>query len=136
MSLLTVTAVQRQTLRDKASTLDNMSQTYGESARTPTAEEAAIVQTAIDAMSAAIAVINGTSGAATVANGATVAVRNSAGADSHNGTAVVASGTLTGINLADTVALADNGDTVPATGTGTTATLVVAAGVLTGVTLA
>ncbi|ALA46462.1 hypothetical protein BF2512_05 [Dickeya phage BF25/12] len=136
MSLLTVTAAQRQTLRDKASTLATLSQTYGESARTPTAEEAAIVQTAIDAMSAAITVINGTSGAATVANGATVAVRNSAGADSHNGTAVVASGTLTGINLAATVALADNGDTVPATGTGTTATLVVAAGVLTGVTLA
>ena len=136
MSLLTVTAIQRQILRDKASTLATLSQTYGESARTPTAEEAAIVQTAIDAMSAAIAVINGTSGAATVANGATVAVRNSAGADSHNGTAVVASGTLTGINLAATVALADNGDTVPATGTGTTATLVVSAGVLTGVTLA
>ena len=136
MSLLTVTAAQRQTLRDKASTLATLSQTYGESARTPTAEEAAIVQTAIDAMSAAIAVINGTSGSASVANGATVAVRNSAGADSHNGTAVVASGTLTGINLAATVALADNGDTVPATGTGTTATLVVAAGVLTGVTLA
>lgn len=136
MSLLTVTAAQRQTLRDKASTLATLSQTYGESARTPTAEEAAIVQTAIDAMSAAIAVINGTSGAATVANGATVAVRNSAGADSHNGTAVVTAGTLTGINLAATVALADNGDTVPATGTGTTATLVVAAGVLTGVTLA
>lgn len=136
MSLLTVTAAQRQTLRDKASTLATLSQTYGEDARTPTAAEAAIVQTAIDAMSAAIAVINGTSGSASVANGATVAVRNSAGADSHNGTAVVASGTLTGINLAATVALADNGDTVPATGTGTTATLVVAAGVLTGVTLA
>lgn len=136
MSLLTVTAAQRQTMRDKASTLATLSQTYGESARTPTADEAAIVQTAIDAMSAAIAVINGTSGSASVANGATVAVRNSAGADSHNGTAVVATGTLTGINLAATVALADDGDTVPATGTGTTATLVVADGVLTGVTLA
>lgn len=96
MSLLTVTAAQRQTLRDKASTLASLSQTYGENARTPTAEEAATVQAAIDAMSAAIAVINGTSGAASVTNG----------------------------------------DTVPATGTGTTATLVVANGVLTGVTLA
>lgn len=136
MSLLTVTAAQRQTLRDKASTLATLSQVYGENARTPTTAEAAIVQTAINAMSAAIAVINGTSGAATVANGATVAVRNSAGADSHNGTSVVASGTLTGINLAATVALVDNGDTTTATGTGTTATLVVANGVLTGVTLA
>ncbi|ANT45349.2 putative Rz-like lysis protein [Pectobacterium phage PP16] len=136
MSLLTVTAAQRQTLRDKASTLATLSQTYGESARTPTAAEAAIVQSAIDAMSAAIAVINGTAGAASVANGATVAVRNSEGADSHNATAVVASGTLTGVNLAATVALVDNGDTVAATGTGTTATLVVTDGVLTGVTLA
>lgn len=96
MSLLTVTAAQRQALRDKASTLATLSQTYGESARTPTEEEAAIVQTAIDAMSDAIAVIGGTSGYASVANG----------------------------------------DTVPATGTGTTATMVVVAGVLTGVTLA
>lgn len=96
MSLLTVTAAQRQTLRDKAITLATLSQTYGESARTPTAEEAAIVQAAIDAMSDAIAVIGGTSGHASVANG----------------------------------------DTVPATGTGTTATMVVVAGVLTGVTLA
>lgn len=91
MSLLTVTAAQRQTLRDKASTLATLSQVYGENARTPTAEEAAI-----DAMSTAIAVIGGTSGNASVANG----------------------------------------ETVPATGTGTTATLVVAGGVLTGVTLA
>lgn len=136
MSLLTVTAEQRQTLRDKASTLASLSQTYGEDARTPTTAEAAIVQTAIDAMSAAIAVINGTSGDATVANDATVAVRNSAGAESHDGKAVVDSGTLKGINLAATVALVDNGATTTATGTGTKATLVVADGVLTGVTLA
>lgn len=135
MSLLTVTAAQRQTLRDKASTLATLSQTYGESARTPTAAEAAIVQTAIDAMSAAIAVINGSTGAASVSNGDTVAVRNSAGADSHNGTAVVASGALTGINMADTVALVDNGDKVAATGTGAFATAVIVNGVLTGVTL-
>lgn len=96
MSLLTVTATQRQNLRDKASTLATLSQVYGENAHTPTAEEAAIVQTAIDAMSTAIAVIGSTSEYASVANG----------------------------------------ETVPATGTGTTATLVVAAGVLTGVTLA
>ena len=136
MSLITVTAAQRQALRDKASILAALSQVYAESARTPTAGEAATVQVAIDAMSAAIAVINGTSGSASVANGATVAVRNSEGADSHNATAVVAAGALTGVNLSATVALVDDGDTVPATGTGTAATLVVEAGVLTGVTLA
>lgn len=135
MSLITATATQRQTLRDKASTLASLSQGYAESARTPTTEEAAIVQTAIDAMTAAISAIGGGT-TATVANGATVAVQNSAGADSHNATAVVASGALTGVKLAATVAMVDNGDTVSATGTGTTATLVVAAGVVTGVTLA
>lgn len=135
MSLITATAAQRQTLRDKASTLASLSQGYAESARTPTTEEAAIVQTAIDAMTAAISAIGGGT-TATVANGATVAVQNSAGADSHNATAVVASGALTGVKLAATVAMVDNGDTVSATGTGTTATLVVAAGVVTGVTLA
>lgn len=73
---------------------------------------------------------------AVLANSGAVSVRNSAGADAHAGTAVVAAGVLTGVNLAATVGLVDNGDTVPATGTGTTATLVVAAGVVTGVTLA
>lgn len=135
MSLTTVTAAQRLALRDKAVQLSVLAQDYAESARTPTAAEAAVVQSAIDAMSAAIAVINGTSGAATVANGATVPVQNSAGADAHNATAVVASSTLSAVKLAATVALVDNGDKVAATGSGAFATAVVANGVLTGVTL-
>jgi len=135
MSLISVTAAQRLTLRDRAVQLATVSQDYAESFRTPTTAEAAVVQAAIDAMTAAIAVINGTAGSASVANGATVAVRNSAGADSHNATAVVASNALTGVNLAATVALVDNGDKVAATGTGAFATAVVANGVLTGVTL-
>lgn len=49
---------------------------------------------------------------ATVANGDTVAVRNSAGADSHNATAVVTDDALTGVNLAATVAMVDNSDVV------------------------
>lgn len=50
---------------------------------------------------------------ATVANGETVAVRNSVGADSHNATAVVTGGTtLTGVNLASTVAMVDNAEAV------------------------
>lgn len=51
-------------------------------------------------------------GSVAVANGDTVAVRNSAGADSHNGTAVVTGSTLTGLNLASSVALVDNGDAI------------------------
>lgn len=49
---------------------------------------------------------------ASIANGQTVAVRNSAGADSHNSTAVVAGSSLTGTNLAATVAMVDNADAV------------------------
>lgn len=135
MSLLTVTATQRLTLRDTALQLAVAAQDYAESFTTPTAAEAAVVQSAINAMSAAIAVIGVTSGAASVANGATVPVQNSAGADPHNGTAVVATGSLNGVKLAATVALVDNGDKVAATGTGAFATAVVANGVLTGVTL-
>lgn len=78
---------------------------------------------------------------ATIADGATVAVRNSAAADSHNATAVVADGsTLTGVNLASTVAMVDNSDVVSVrTSTGVdghNATAVVAAGAITGVNLA
>jgi hypothetical protein len=79
---------------------------------------------------------------ALVGNAATVAVRNSAGADSHNGTSVTTTqGALTGINLAATVAMVDNSDSVPllpsagttpAQGNGIAA---VAAGVVTGVRL-
>lgn len=76
---------------------------------------------------------------AVLANGATVAVRNSAGADSHNATAVVAAGAITGVNLAATVALLDTADTVPvqnsagaAIGTGTAT---VAAGVASNIRL-
>ncbi|URA06998.1 hypothetical protein P9A47_gp30 [Xanthomonas phage Elanor] len=55
----------------------------------------------------------GPGGGASIANGATVSVRNSAGADAHSGTAVVAGSTLTGINMAATVALVDTADTIP-----------------------
>lgn len=76
--------------------------------------------------------------AAVLKQGQNVAVRNSAGADSHNATAVVTGGALTGVNLAATVALVDNADAlvVPVTGTyATTATFTVAAGVITSIAL-
>lgn len=66
-----------------------------------------------------------------VSNSDTVAVRNSAGADSHNGTAVVANHALTGINLAATVAMVDSGDAV--TIGEDTYTFTVAAGVITNI---
>lgn len=79
---------------------------------------------------------------AVIGNGATVAVRNSAGADSHNATSVTTTqGALTGVNLAATVAMVDNSDSVPLLpATGTTpaqgsGTAAIAAGVVTGVRL-
>jgi len=76
---------------------------------------------------------------AIVANGGTVSVRRSTGADGHNATAVVANSALTGVNLAATVTMVDNGDTltgVAPTGTYTnTVTFTVAAGVITAIAL-
>lgn len=79
-------------------------------------------------------------GGAVVANGATVPVVNSAGADSHNATATVTGTTLTNVQLAATVALVDNADAVPirnsaGTVVGSSGAAVVAAGVQTAVTL-
>ncbi|MBI0437120.1 hypothetical protein [Dickeya dianthicola] len=48
-----------------------------------------------------------------LANAVSVAVRNSAGANSHNGASVITNaGVLTGINLPDTTAMIDNGGAV------------------------
>ncbi len=48
-----------------------------------------------------------------LANAVAVAVRNSAGANSHSGTSVVTTaGALTGVNLPATTAMIDNGDAV------------------------
>lgn len=78
---------------------------------------------------------------AILANGATVAVRNSAGADSHNGTAVVAASAVTGVNLGATVAMVDNADAVTVQNSAGTAVAgshaaAVSAGVLSNVKLA
>lgn len=87
------------------------------------------------------AVANVNSAGASVANGDTVAVHNSAGADSHNATAEVAANALTDVKFAATVAMVDNADTVVVKNSaGTTITgthsAEVALGVLTDVKLA
>ena len=74
---------------------------------------------------------------AAVANGSVVPVRNSANADSHNGTADTTSGSVV-VKLAATVAMVDNGDAlvIPVTGVyATTATISVANGVPTAIVL-
>ena len=70
-------------------------------------------------------------------NGDVVSVRNSAGTDSHNATAVMSGSTLIGVNLAATVAMVDNGDTtnVEPSGEFTEAvTFTVADGAITAIT--
>lgn len=139
MSLVTATAAQRIALRNTATNLSEQTQVYAQSAATPTAEEAAIVQPYIDAAQAAITAVG--AGGATVANGATVAVVNSASADSHNATATVTGSTLTNVKLSATVAFVDNADTITVQNSAGTAvagthTATVAVGVLSNVKLA
>jgi len=139
MSIVTATAAQRAELQAALAQCGKDLHHFSERGNTPSTDEAAELAATIARAQAALAAAGYSSvptGSAVVANSGTVAVRNSAGADSHNATAVVTGTTLTGVNLAATVALVDNGDTTTATGTGTTATLVVANGVVTGVTLA
>lgn len=80
-------------------------------------------------------------GGAEINNGDTVAVVNSAGADSHNSTATVTAGSLTNVKLAATVAMVDQSDTVTiqnsaGTGVAGSHTATVTAGVLANVKLA
>lgn len=77
-------------------------------------------------------------GSAPVGNGVPVQVRNSAAADAHPAVSVVTAGALTGVNLAATVAMVDNSDTVVIQNSGGTVkgasgTAVVANGVVTAV---
>ncbi|CAN7495036.1 hypothetical protein LJR231_003470 [Phyllobacterium sp. LjRoot231] len=79
---------------------------------------------------------------AQVLNGGTVPVRNSLAADSHNATAVVTGSTLTGVDLASTVVMVDNADTLTQISDSTnvangrvTGTATVAAAVLSNVQL-
>lgn len=84
---------------------------------------------------------NNASAAASVLDGATVAVHNSAGADSHNATAEVSANLLTDVKFAATVAMVDDTDVIVVKNSaGTTVTgthhAEVAVGVLTDVRLA
>lgn len=80
-------------------------------------------------------------GSVVLANGATVAVVNSASGDSHNATATVTGTTLTNVKFASTIAMVDSADTVvvhnsAGTNVAGTHTAEVAVGALTDVKLA
>lgn len=81
------------------------------------------------------------SASAAVADGDTIAVQNSAGADSHNATATVANNAISAIKFPATVAMVDNVDTVTVKNSAGssiagTHSASVASGVLSNVTLA
>lgn len=141
MSFSTITAAQRLEIRDSAVQVASVTQPFAQNGLAPTAAELALITPVLSNCAAALGVAGATGLPATqaiVANGNTVAVRNSAGAASHNGTAVVAGGAVTGVNLAATVAMVDSGTaiTVPVTGTyATKITPTVVAGVITGFVL-
>lgn len=144
MSLTSITPAQRATLSGTLQNAGKATTDFTENSKALAADRAAeilpVVQKAVDALTVAglaSAPLPATS--AVVANGATVAVRNSAGANSHNGTAVVAASAVTGINLPATAAMVDNAQAltgVAPTGTYTnTVTFTVANGVITGIAL-
>jgi hypothetical protein len=71
-----------------------------------------------------------------VGNGDTVVVKNSAASVSKNGVAAVASGDITGVALASSVALVTDADVFAGvTGSGTTATITVTNGVISAIAL-
>lgn len=138
------TNAQRETLKNAAIRLDkaiNASRDGGIEAGTKAPNvDVDVVGAAAAAALSAVGYSGNSSTDVTVSNGDSVSVLNSASADSHTGTAVVASGALTGVTLAATVAMVDNSDSVsilPASGStaSATGTAAVASGAVTGVRL-
>lgn len=143
MSLVSITASKRYDVGYRLNIAANLTQRFINGVNPITAtQEAEIAVPLQNAAAAALAVAGYyalPAGTATVADNDVVPVKNSAGTSTVDATAVVASnGVLSGLNLAATVAMVDNGDalTVPVTGTyTTTATISVANGVVTGIVL-
>lgn len=111
-------------------------------------DEVAVASSSAEALGTGLAVVaegtlsvNLPATVAGVESADTVAVVNSAGADSHNATATVASGAITNVKLAATTAFVDNTDAVTVHNSAGTAVAgshvaTVAAGVLSNVKLA
>lgn len=135
------TQAQLKAARNAAINLSNVTQPYAQGDTALTVEASAgpraVVKAAADAAIAACAAIGGTGSgtSAAVANGATVNVENSAGALDSNGTAVVAAGALTSVQLPATKTILTNAlkfSGVTITGSGTFFTPTITNGVLTG----
>lgn len=137
MSIATITAAQRIEVRDECTRAALYMQKWAQDAKTPTATDVTESATSLNAAAAALAVAGAAPGGtfATVANGATVNVENSAGALDSPATAVVAAGVLSGVNLASTKTILTNAlkfSGVTITGSGTFFTPTIVNGVMTG----
>jgi hypothetical protein len=112
-------------------------QRWAQDAKTPTSTDVTESAVSLNAAAAALAVAGASPGGAfaTVSNGDSVNVENSAGALDSPATAVVASGVLTGVNLASTKTILTNAlkfSGVTITGSGTFFTPTIVNGVMTG----
>lgn len=137
MSIATITAAQRIEVRDECARAALYMQKWAQDAKTPGAADVTDSNVSLNAAAAALAVAGAAPGGtfATVANGATVNVENSAGNLDSPATAVVAAGVLTGVNLAATKTILTNAlkfSGVTITGSGTFFTPTIVNGVLTG----
>lgn len=115
MSFSTITAAQRLEIRDSVVQAAAATQPFAQNGLAPTAAELALITPVLDNCAAALTVAGSTGLPATsavVSNAGSVAVVNSASADSHNATATVAAGALTNVKLAATVAMVDNADAI------------------------
>lgn len=150
MSFQSITSAQRVEIRDSAVQVATTAQKFVQDARTPAADAQGAVNTALNAMAAALLVAGITGLPATsavVANGGSVPVQNSAGAAIGTATATVAASTLGNVKLPATIAGIGSGAavTVPITfvtartagATATVAaTVTVANGVITAISIA
>lgn len=142
MTIETATPEAQYEVRRRSVIAADATQRFANRADPITAGQAADIDTALTALLTALTAAG--FGApvdplvASVANGATVNVENSAGDLDSPGTAVVAASAITGVRLAATKTILTSGTKVNAvavTGTGNFATPTIAAGVLTGIVL-
>lgn len=136
MSFDTATPAQRLKVRDTALQSYAVTQPFAQTQRAPTTAELAKITPVLEAASDALLAV-GIGGAdplpdtsAIVENGDTLPLKTSAGVASGNVTATVADSAVTDVKLPATAGVVTNGQTITATGSGTTATITVTNGVV------
>lgn len=136
MSFGTATPAQRLKVRDTALQSYAATQPFAQTQRAPTAAELAKITPVLEAASDALLAV-GIGGAdplpatqAIVKSGDSLPLKTSAGVAAGTVTATVANSAVTDVKLAATSGVVTNGQTITATGSGTTATITVTNGVV------